>query len=187
MSAASGEFVYSPWRHGGWYVENVRYPSGAVGCVSRNFSDRKWRIACDERPDAFERFTYRTRDEAAGAERDLIALGILGRKDQAEGRKTTLEALAERVEIELGRATSAAEDLADYLAEPETIKRWVAVTFAFDTVRYVTADFDCAAQAQDHAAGLLEDPTSPETPLEVYDLDTGEGIEARLAVAWKAP
>src|SRR5580700_4881304 len=30
--------VYSPWRHGGWYVDNVRYPSGAVGCVSRNYA-----------------------------------------------------------------------------------------------------------------------------------------------------
>jgi hypothetical protein len=34
------EFTYSPWRHGGWYVNEVRYPSGAVGCVSRNYPDR---------------------------------------------------------------------------------------------------------------------------------------------------
>lgn len=62
---------YSPWRHGGWYVDNVRYPSGAVGCVSRNYADRKWRIACDDRPDAFERFTYPNRDAAARAEYEL--------------------------------------------------------------------------------------------------------------------
>jgi hypothetical protein len=62
---------YSPWRDGGWYVGNVRYPSGAVGCVSRNYADKKWRIACDTRPGAFERFTYRNRDDAAWAERSL--------------------------------------------------------------------------------------------------------------------
>lgn len=187
MSAPAEEFVYSPWRHGGWYVENVRYPSGAVGCVSRNYPDRKWRIACDDRPEAFERFTYRTRDEAAAAERDLIALGVLGRASQAAGRRKTLEALAERVEIELDRPTTAAEDLADYLADPGTIRRWAAITFAAEDIRYVKADFDAAEEAQDYAAGLLEDQTFPETPLEVYDLDTGERLEARLSVTWTAP
>lgn len=59
--------TYSKWRHGGWYVHSVRYPSGAVGCVSRNYSDKKWRIACDDR--RFEdQPTFRTRDEAADAE-----------------------------------------------------------------------------------------------------------------------
>jgi hypothetical protein len=67
---------YSPWRHGGWYVDNVRYPSGAVGCVSRNFPDHKWRIACDPRPGSFaggpNDHTYPSREAAARAERDLI-------------------------------------------------------------------------------------------------------------------
>jgi hypothetical protein len=63
--------AYEPWRHGGWYVTNVRYPSGACGCVSRNYGDRKWRIACDPRPDAHEKYTFRTRDAAARAEREL--------------------------------------------------------------------------------------------------------------------
>lgn len=61
---------YSPWRHGGWYVDNVHYPSGAVGCVSRNFPDRKWRIACDDRDSDH---TYPNRDAAARAEH-VIAL-----------------------------------------------------------------------------------------------------------------
>lgn len=69
---ATERFDYSPWRGGGWYVGNVRYPSGAVGCVSRNYPDGKWRIVCDPRPFA-EQPTYRTRDDAARAERDLIA------------------------------------------------------------------------------------------------------------------
>jgi hypothetical protein len=67
-------FDYSRWRHGGWYVHNVRYPSGACGCVSRNYADRKWRIACDPRP--FEQQpTFRSRDEAARAEWLLVNNG----------------------------------------------------------------------------------------------------------------
>lgn len=63
-------FGYSPWRHGGWYVGCVRYPGGATGCVSRNYPDKKWRIACDTRP--FETApTFRSRDEAARAEQAL--------------------------------------------------------------------------------------------------------------------
>jgi hypothetical protein len=61
------KFIYSPYRHGGWYVHNVRYPSGAVGCVSRNYEDGKWRIVCDPR-DFDKRPTFATRDEAAAAE-----------------------------------------------------------------------------------------------------------------------
>lgn len=59
-------FTYSPWRHGGWYVHDVRDPSGACGCVSRNYQDRKWRIVCDPRLFG-ERPTFKTRDEAAEA------------------------------------------------------------------------------------------------------------------------
>ncbi|WP_206186131.1 hypothetical protein [Sphingosinicella sp. BN140058] len=46
---------------------NVRYPTGAIGCVSRNYEDRQWRIACDPRPFE-ERPTFANRDEAAIAE-----------------------------------------------------------------------------------------------------------------------
>jgi hypothetical protein len=70
---ARSAFDYSPWRHGGWYVHNVRYPSGAIGCVSRNYDDGKWRIVCDPRPNAHQLHTYRTRDEAARAELALVA------------------------------------------------------------------------------------------------------------------
>lgn len=62
---------YSKWRHGGWYVLNIRYPSGAIGCISRNYPDRKWRIVCDPRPFG-KQPTFNTRDEAASAERALI-------------------------------------------------------------------------------------------------------------------
>lgn len=67
--------VYSPWRHGGWYVDNLRYPSGAVGCVSRNYADKRWRIVCDDRPGSWpggpDDHTYPSRDAAAEAEREL--------------------------------------------------------------------------------------------------------------------
>ncbi|BDE73439.1 MAG TPA: hypothetical protein PK306_06470 [Aquabacterium sp.] len=65
---------YSPWRHGGWYVSEVRYPSGACGCVSRNYPDKKWRIVCDNRRgdlNAPGDVTFRSRDEAARAEQVL--------------------------------------------------------------------------------------------------------------------
>lgn len=68
--------IYSRWRHGGWYVHNVRYPSGAIGCVSRNYPDKKWRIACDDRRDELGGagdFTFSSRDAAARAELALVA------------------------------------------------------------------------------------------------------------------
>ena len=61
---------FSRWRHGGWYVHTARYPSGAIGCVSRNYPDRKWRIVCDAR--LFdEQPTFKSRVLAADAEAEL--------------------------------------------------------------------------------------------------------------------
>ena len=67
------EFEYDRWRHGGWYVTNLRYPSGAVGCVSRNYDDRKWRVVCDPRNFTDVEVAYPTRDAAAAGECALIA------------------------------------------------------------------------------------------------------------------
>lgn len=66
---------YEPWRHGGWYVHNTRYPNGGCGCVSRNYPDKKWRIVCDPRRKNLNEpgdFTFRSRDLAAQAEFDLV-------------------------------------------------------------------------------------------------------------------
>ena len=63
---------FSRWRHGGWYVDNLQYPSGAIGCVSNNYPDKKWRIVCDPRPFA-EQPTFANRVAAAHGERELIA------------------------------------------------------------------------------------------------------------------
>lgn len=65
---------YSAWRHGGWYVHGVRYPSGSCGCVSSNYVDKKWRIVCDPRRGSLGEpgdFTFASRDEAARAEFEL--------------------------------------------------------------------------------------------------------------------
>lgn len=59
------------WRHGGWYVNNVVYASKAIGCISNNYPDGRWRIVCDDRRDQLDApgdYTYATREEAALAE-----------------------------------------------------------------------------------------------------------------------
>lgn len=66
---------FTPWRHGGWYVSNIYYPSGACGCVSNNYPDKKWRIVCDPRRSGLNEpgdFIFKTRDAAARAEFDLV-------------------------------------------------------------------------------------------------------------------
>lgn len=71
--------TFSKWRHGGWYVTNVRYASGAIGCVSNNYPDRKWRIACDNRRTDLGGegdYTFPTRDAAARAEYALAKAGM---------------------------------------------------------------------------------------------------------------
>lgn len=60
---------YAEWRHGGFYVSNVVYPSGAIGCVSRNYPDGRWRIVCH--PDGDSAPTFASRDAAARAEMAL--------------------------------------------------------------------------------------------------------------------
>ena len=65
---------FSKWRHGGWYVHTVRHPSGAIGCVSNNYADKKWRIVCDVAP-FDERPTFKTREQAADAELQRVQDG----------------------------------------------------------------------------------------------------------------
>ena len=81
MTRADFKPSYTKWRHGGWYVAGVQYVSGAVGCVSRNYPDRKWRIVCDPRPFA-QQPTFATRDEAAFAEYQLAHAEARAMQDQ---------------------------------------------------------------------------------------------------------
>lgn len=76
---------YRAWRGGGWYVDNVHYPSGAVGCVSRNYADKKWRIVCDR---DFTR-TFRSRDDAARAERE-DTIRVQAEQDNSHALDSTL-------------------------------------------------------------------------------------------------
>lgn len=78
---------YSRWRHGGWYISGIRYPSGACGCVSSNYPDKKWRIVCDDRRKALNEpgdMTFGSREAAARAEQ-VLALQAW----EATVRKTT--------------------------------------------------------------------------------------------------
>lgn len=68
------EHNFETWRHGGWYVPSVRYPSGAIGCVSKNYPDGKWRIVCDPRRKDLGGegdYTFGNRLLAAKAEQEL--------------------------------------------------------------------------------------------------------------------
>lgn len=57
---------YEKWRHGGYYVTNLRYPDGAVGCVAK-LANGKWAIACPPYH-GVEPLQFSTRDDAANAE-----------------------------------------------------------------------------------------------------------------------
>ena len=65
--------TYSRWRHGGSYVDNLRYPNGAAGCIAsaRHTDDGLFHIACDPRP-ADRQVGYHTREAAAYAEREMV-------------------------------------------------------------------------------------------------------------------
>ena len=72
---------FAKWRHGGWYVVNLHYPSGACGCVSRNYPDGRWRIVCDSRRIDLGQpgdFTFKSRDDAARAEYELATAQATG-------------------------------------------------------------------------------------------------------------
>lgn len=73
--AENTRFGYEKWRHGGWYVHGVRYPNGAIGCVSRNYPDKKWRIVTGD-----QNATYRTREEAARAE--YVRAAVIAHNEQ---------------------------------------------------------------------------------------------------------
>ncbi|MFI5296635.1 MAG: hypothetical protein ACHREM_00940 [Polyangiales bacterium] len=94
--------TFEPWRHGGWYVTNTRYPSGACGCVSNNFADRKWRIVCS--PTDLTQLTFSTRGDAAKAEHAFVI--ALGAKAPATGPAAQEQPLHElRVTRDEYRAT----------------------------------------------------------------------------------
>ena len=71
LSDPNFRFSYEHWRHGGSYT-NVIYPSGACGCIASKLHtiSGQFEIACDPRPD--NRLTYRTREDAANAEREIV-------------------------------------------------------------------------------------------------------------------
>ena len=73
------EPVFSPWRHGGSYVTNIRYPNGACGCIvsARHSTDGFFHIACG--PEELTSIKFKTRRAAALAERAYVEKLINGR------------------------------------------------------------------------------------------------------------
>ena len=49
-------------------MTDVRYPSGAVGCVSNKYEDGRWRVVCQQEPKP----SFATRREAADAEQAIV-------------------------------------------------------------------------------------------------------------------
>jgi hypothetical protein len=77
MASKNWEPIFTKWRRGGWSISNLQYPAGHCGCVSKNYLDGKWRIACDKRRKelgADGDFTFGTRLEAALAEYELVRI-----------------------------------------------------------------------------------------------------------------
>lgn len=70
MERDDWEPTFSPWRHGGSYVDNITYPEGAVGCIvsARHTYSGKFQIACGPSEVVDEK--YSTRRAAAFAERE---------------------------------------------------------------------------------------------------------------------
>ena len=102
--------VYTKWRHGGWYVVNVPYPSGAAGCVSRQYPDGRWRIVCDERRSdigAHGDFTFPNRDAAARAEHALAIAQAKWAACDADPAAYLLSMLAPPAGLEEGSAAAA--------------------------------------------------------------------------------
>ena len=85
MTRVPAQFTYTKWRHGGWYVQEVRYPNGAVGCVSRNFPDKKWRIVCHPESGSPQEPTFTSRDAAALAE-FVLAADQVAEQESLRGR-----------------------------------------------------------------------------------------------------
>lgn len=80
MARDDWEPVYEPWRHGGSYVSNIVYPSGAVGCIvsARHSATGRFHVACG--PAELTEVKHKTRRAAAFAER-AYALQLWGEHD----------------------------------------------------------------------------------------------------------
>jgi len=117
---------YSRWRHGGWYVGNVRYPSGACGCVSNNYEDKKWRIACS----GTDEVTFPSRDAAARAEYVLAKTLCEQKVYVVQGEHPSIPGRSMTVHHSRSSAETEAADLVRIICEdvghplPKSISDW---------------------------------------------------------------
>ena len=105
---------------------------------------------------------------------------------RAEKRADALRELAREFDITPGdHSTTAGEDLAEYLKEPEKLGPWVAVTTAQENSGYaVNYLYPCEtrAAAQARSAAYVVNDIFPEYPVCVVNLDTGRGWFAEVGV-----
>jgi hypothetical protein len=83
------------------------------------------------------------------------------------------------------KSTTAGEDLAEYLQEPEKLGRWVAVTTAQgDSGCVINYLYPCETKlaAQKRSASYVRNDIFPEYPVCVVNLDTGRGWFAEIGV-----
>jgi hypothetical protein len=80
---------------------------------------------------------------------------------------------------------SGEEDAMDYLADPQTIKRYCAVT-EHGIWRYAYPDYETPEGARERASEFIDDGLFSEQPVAVVDLDNDQAWEPALAVTWQA-
>ncbi|WP_321820871.1 MULTISPECIES: hypothetical protein [unclassified Burkholderia] len=138
---------FSRYRDEGWYVHGVRYPGGAIGCVSNKFPDGRWRILCDHRRgvdlDDAQDFTYPSREAAARAEYALAAAQT-NALAQSEATRATLNHPEARSES--GEAASVASSEM-HLQEFDV---------RFEDVGYTSIDLSACELSAEEAAGFTE-------------------------------
>ncbi len=109
--------------------------------------------------------------------------------DRSRARIERLRRLAEHHALSPNARTTAGEDLGKYLAAPERLGAWCAVTYLLgERSARLDPHHDTAATAREQAEHHLDDPTFAELPLEVVNLDSSDRQLARLGVlSWDSP
>ncbi|WP_175047945.1 DUF5983 family protein [Duganella vulcania] len=176
--------VFTSWRHGGWYVSNVRHLGGGCGCVSRNYPDRKWRIVCDPRRKDLGQegdFTFPSRDAAAFAEREMANATIaaeLANWQQGDGIGVYLQKVGQH-EVRIGPHHShgyalevvrqGSEEVAVRTGCPEQVLQW-----GMDAVKQLRAELggEDKSSSDDVVAASSEIPAAPNGQFRYLDVAT---------------
>ena len=100
----------------------------------------------------------------------------------SDQRKARLEAVAERFDMDMGRAYSGPEDFAELLKEPT---QWIAVTRGgSDGELIYIVGADSKEDAEQRAGAHIQDDIYPELPVAVVDLDTGDMHHVEITISF---